>query len=170
MYKVAFWLFLLICAFRFFPAQGDDFSFRMGMGMNQQAPTGSIKIFSLREESHLFYSIHQAVDVGGWVDNLADTSWYADHNRKDSFYGKYMLGVKPGPQVGTYAKAFVGVAGLTAKDSQLGGHFQFSQDLALGVRDKRSFVEIGYTHFSSAGIYKPNKGRDFVLFGVGVTF
>ena len=141
----------------------DDYSFKMGMGLLDGAPTGQIKIFSLRKEDRLIHALHEAFEGGMWIDNVSD-------DRKSAAFAKYQLGVKPGSQTGVYAKAFLGVAAISAKDSQLGGYGQFSEDIGLGIRDSTSFVELGYTHFSSAGIFRPNKGRDFISFSAGVRF
>lgn len=156
-------LFFLIIMLSLRSTLAEDVSFKMGPGIVNGSPTGSVKIFSVRNEDHLFYAIHRAFEGGLWVDNISD-------NRKSAAFLKYSLGVKPGAEKGVYAKAFLGIAGISHRDSQLGGNFQFSEDIGLGIRDKTSFVELGYTHFSSAGIYKPNKGRDFLSFSVGLRF
>lgn len=137
-----------------------DTSFKMGPGISDDGVSGRIKTFSLRQEDYLAYGLHQAAEGGFWVDKT--------NEGKSSGFGKYQLGVKPGPTEGIYAKAFIGIAGITHTDQKLGGHFQFSQDVGIGVRDKRSFVDLSYVHFSSAGIAKPNRGRDFLVFSVGL--
>lgn len=144
-------------------ARGDDYIFKYGMGLSDQKPTGSIKLFSLRQESHEFHAIHSAMEGGGWLDNLGD-------GRKSAVFGKYQLGVKPGAEEGVYAKAFWGIQAQSTTDTQLGGILQFSQDAGIGIRDNTSLVEVGYSHVSSAGIFSPNQGRDFITLSLGVRF
>jgi hypothetical protein len=56
-----------------------------------------------------------------------------------------------------------GPAIITSPDAYLGGMFpQFSETLSIGFKDQRGRAIVGkYTHFSSAGFYQPNVGRDF---------
>lgn len=144
-------------------AQGADYAFKIGPGEHNGEFTGSIKIFELRREGHQIYAIHDALAVGFWVDNLGQ-------GRDGSSFVKYQLGVKPGQEVGFYAKGFIGVMAISHTDVLLGGHFQFGQDYGIGIRDETSFVELGYSHISSAGIYNPNTGRDFSTLTTGVRF
>lgn len=125
--------------------------------------TGAVKTFSLRKESYLGSKLKQAAETGFWVDN-------AGTGGKSSLFAKWAAGVSPGNETGLFGKAFVGVAGITHKDNQLGGNFQFTEDFGFGIRDKASHIAIVYTHFSSAGIFKPNKGRDFVTVEIGLEF
>lgn len=162
---VAFWTIAITLMFVFTSrhANADDVSFKYGMGLLDGSPTGSIKQFSFRDEHYLFYGIHSAGEGGLWVDNLGG-------GRKDAVFGKYQLGVKPGAETGVYAKAFWGVQLQSSVDSRLGGYAEFSQDAGVGIRDAFSFVEAGYTHVSSAGIFAPNYGRDFVTLSMGLRF
>ena len=48
----------------------EDVSFKMGPGLVNGSPTGSVKIFSVRNEDHIFYSIHRAIEGGLWIDNI----------------------------------------------------------------------------------------------------
>ncbi len=144
----------------------DDYSFKYGMGIVNGEKSGTVKMFSLRQESHLVHAAHLAYEGGLWVDNGPKSA-----GRKGSLFGKAQLGVKPGWQSsGLYGKAFWGVAGLSHTDSQLGGNLQFASDFGVGIRDGSSFIGIGYVHLSSAGIFKPNKGRDFMQLELGVSF
>jgi hypothetical protein len=115
-------------------AKADDYSFKYGMGLFNGEKTGSIKIFSIREESRWVGPLYTAREAGLWVDNISD-------DRSGAAFGKYQMGVKPGPDYGLYAKAFWGVQLQSSTDSQLGGIAQFSQDAGLGLRDETSFVD-----------------------------
>lgn len=142
-------------------AKADDYSFKMGMGLVEGSPTGQIKTFSLRKEEHVIHALHLAKEAGVWVDNVSD-------DRKSAVFCKYQLGVKAGPETGMYAKAFLGGSIQSSTDSQLGSNLQFAEDIGFGIRDRYGFVELNYSHHSSAGLSKPNKGRDFFSFLVGI--
>jgi hypothetical protein len=161
------WLFVVLAALFFCSnwARGDDHSFKYGMGLINGERTGTIKAFSLRQESHLIYAAHTATEVGLWTDTGRA------QGRKGSAFAKGQLGVKPGwTSIGLYGKAFWGLQLQSSVDSQLGGIAQFSQDFGIGIRDESCFVGVNYTHVSSAGIWKPNKGRDFMGLEMGITF
>lgn len=56
------------------------------------------------------------------------------------------------------------LAGITSPDSQLGGYFEFNEDVSLGLRDKKgSGIALQYNHLSCASFCSPNLGRDFVI-------
>lgn len=144
-------------------ARADDVSFRMGMGILNGERTGAIKTFSIREEQHAIGPIHTAYEGGLWTDTGSS------QGRRSSAFALGQIGVKPGAERGLYGSAFLGIAGITHPDSQLGGVGQFSENFGLGIRDGSSFIGVDYRHLSSAGIFKPNKGRDFLVFSVGVS-
>jgi hypothetical protein len=165
--SVGFWVAVIIAALFFCSnmAKGDDYSFKYGMGLINGERTGTIKAFSVRQESHFIYALHTAREGGLWTDTGSA------QGRRGAVFGKGQLGVKPGwDSVGLYGKAFWGVQLQSSTDSQLGGLAQFSQDAGIGIRDETSFVGINYTHVSSAGIFKPNKGRDFLGLELGIIF
>lgn len=156
-----FWTIALTTLFCY-TSRADDYSFKYGMGLLDGSPTGNIKQFSFREERHEFYAVHSAAEAGLWVDNLGG-------GRSSAGFAKYQLGVKPGwDGDGVYGSAMWGVSVQSSTDSQLGGYAQFSQDAGIGLRDETSFIQLTYTHFSSAGIFSPNRGRDFLTLSLGV--
>ena len=71
-----------------------------------------------------------------------------------------------------YISGFLSAGFLTAKDGHLGGPFQFSQDVNVGFRALESDIRIGltYKHISSAGLYKPNLGKDLIGLGLFIPF
>jgi len=87
-----------------------------------------------------------------------------DHRRgaKDSYFGFVGLGIQPefGP---VFINFFQNIGGITTIDKYLGGHFQFNEELGLGVKDQRTKVAMSlfYSHISNAGIRQPNMGKDF---------
>ena len=66
-------------------AKADDFSFKMGPGLVEGTPDGSVKTFSLRREAHIFYGVSHAQEAGFWVDNVGQ-------GRASSAFGKWQLG------------------------------------------------------------------------------
>jgi hypothetical protein len=70
-----------------------------------------------------------------------------------------------------YASCFVSGGFLTRKDGYLGGPFQFSEDLSVGYKSEDNIrFGINYKHISSAGIYRPNRGKDLVGIGFSIPF
>jgi hypothetical protein len=120
-------------------------------------------MFGLRREAYSLYGVYLAQEVGGYVDNSGE-------GRKGAAFAKLQIGAAPGPEIGVFAKAFVGPCLISSKDVLLGGYGQFCSDLGIGIRDRTSFVAIGYSHISSAGLARPNKGRDYLLGEVGLRF
>lgn len=89
-----------------------------------------------------------------------------DHRKgaKDSYFGFVGLGIELFPQAGSfYVNFFQNIGGITNIDNYLGGHFQFNEELGLGIKDQRTRTAIGlfYSHISNAGIQTPNMGKDF---------
>lgn len=144
-------------------ARADDHSFRMGMGIINGERTGEVKTFSVRREEHQVYGVYSAYEGGLWTDTGRAAG------RKASGFGLGQIGIKPGSEEGLFGAAFLGLGGISQTDSQLGGHFQFVENIGVGIRDGAGFVSIDYRHFSSAGLSKPNKGRDFLVFSIGVS-
>ena len=105
--------------------------------------------------------MYQAMELGGYTDNVGT-------GRSSSLFATFQVGVKAGPEVGFYGKAFLGAGGITTTDSLLGGRFQFMEEVGFGIRDTKTFVEWVYCHVSSAGISSPNQGRDFIAVGAGI--
>lgn len=142
-------------------ARAEDYSAKFGPGIVNNETNGGTKMFGIRREEEIMDGVTDAVELGGYVDNLGD-------GRKGAAVLKAQLGVRPGQKEGLFGKAFFGPCGITSTDSQLGGNLQFCTDVGLGVRDKDTFMSIGYAHISSAGIFMPNHGRDYLLFEMGV--
>lgn len=140
-----------------------DYSIKGAAAVVDNVLTGDSKYFAVRREGYVFYGVHDAMELGGYVDNRGGGA-------KGSVVAKYQLGVNPGAEEGLYAKGYLGPCLISSKDTVLGGRFQFATDLGIGVRDSYSFVGLGYGHISSAGIASPNKGRDFVYMEAGLRF
>lgn len=82
--------------------------------------------------------------------------------RKDSFYGALSWGYRVHLPLGLFASAFFGPGFITHPDTQLGGRFQFFHDVNVGVMQDGFGMGLGFRHLSSAGLNRPNIGRDFL--------
>jgi hypothetical protein len=162
---VIFWIIALTVLFFITSrnARAEDWGVRFGPGFEGQQLTGATKAFGLRREEELMDGIYDAVELGGYVDN-------SGHGRKSAGVVKLGVGVKPGPEVGVYGFGFVGPCGISATDTYLSTGFEFCTDIGLGVRDRKTFMSAGYSHISNAGIKLPNRGKDWAIFSIGVTF
>lgn len=96
-------------------------------------------------------------EAGGWFDKRDDLG------RKSS--GFFTQSIGPYTEaVGMYGEIPIGIAGITNTDTMLGGHFQFTQSVGFGFKGSNEMkLGVEYKHFSSAGIYPINFGRDFFL-------
>jgi hypothetical protein len=136
---------------------------KYGIGVFNTADygTASTKVFSLGYVGELFGPFINQVELGLFADS-------SGHDRKSSGFGFYSIGteVNPGYLV---IRSLWGVGMITSPDSMLGGNFQFTQDLLIGVRDnKKNMIGLVYKHISSAGLELPNKGRDFLTIQVEI--
>lgn len=118
------------------------FTYQKGLDIGQQV---SFDMFILKGEG------------GFWVDNSDRPG------ATGSGFLQTSIGIEPtaGP---IYANFFQGVALITHPDTVLGGNGQFVEDVGLGIRDQKTHEAIGifYKHISSAGLERPNLGRDFI--------
>ena len=145
-------------------AHGDSF-FRYGVGVFDSAQYGraETKSFSLGYEEQWFGPIIRQMEAGLFADE-------GGNGRKSSGYANYSIGVEANPGY-LVMRSLWGVGAISTPDSMLGGWFEFNQDLLVGVKDdKGNMIGLDYKHMSSAGIYDPNKGRDFLLVHVEIPF
>lgn len=112
------------------------------------------KFFNMGYRDSLILDLSHQAEIGLWTDA-------AGHGRKGSGYVAYMIGVEvDNPAI--LARFMAGPALITSPDAYLGGVPQFTEALSLGIRDRRGrSMSAKYQHFSSAGIFQPNVGRDF---------
>jgi hypothetical protein len=162
---VIFWTIMLTILFHY-TARADSLGIKYGLGIIDGGPTTQVKTGAVRyeEESLEVYPLVLAAEVGLWTDTGKA------RGREGSAYTAWQVGLRPHSEH-VYVKSFVGVCGITHRDSQLGGFFpEFKEDFGLGFQDRDSFVGLDLGHISSAGIWSPNKGRDLVTVEVGVRF
>lgn len=68
--------------------------------------------------------------------------------KTETFFGYYLMGP----------------ALITSTDSKLSSVLQFSHDIGGGFKDKRGVaLDLSYRHFSNAGLWPPNYGRNFII-------
>jgi hypothetical protein len=132
--------------------------FKYGVGVFKSANRSAVEVKTIsvgRQRPLGYYMIYQ-YEVGGWMDTRDDAG------RKSSGFANVATGINLniGPM---YAQSLWGVALITNTDSYLGGHEQFNEDLAIGIKDWRGVgLGINYKHISSAGLWQPNMGRDMM--------
>lgn len=143
-------------------ALAADYSVKFGPGVTSEGPTGTTKTFGVRREAYHFYGLYSAMELGGYVDN-------GGNGRRGAGVGKAQVGVKPGPVTGLYGFGFFGPCGITTTDTQLGSNYQFATDVGVGIRDSMTFMSVGFSHISNAGLKLPNRGKDFLIFSIGVS-
>lgn len=130
---------------------------RYGVGVFEDMGTASpTKAFSLGYEEDWFGPFVRQCELGLYADPRGSDG------RRSGGYGFISAGVevKAGYLV---LRSLWGLGAITHPDVRLGGPFQFAQDALVGVRGlNNNVIGINYKHISSAGIYSPNMGRDFV--------
>lgn len=136
---------------------------RYGVGVfnSSGASQTAVKSFSVGYEERWVGPIIHQYEIGMYSDPSGE-------DRKSSGFGFYSLGVETNPGY-FVARSLWGIGAITTPDSMLGGWFNFAQDFLIGVRDDRGcIIGLNYKHISSAGIYQPNRGRDFVVIHVEI--
>jgi len=134
----------------------------LGMFHNGYPGPANVKFGQIGHRDRLGLGFFNQYEGGGWVQvNVGD-------GRKSAGYVADQVGVEV--DNGAVIRLATGPALLSTTDSYLGGHFQFTEDLFMGLRDSRTTTAIGfkYKHFSSAGLEMPNRGRDFG--GIEISF
>ena len=109
----------------------------------------------------LYNGFYWHLTGGYWKDNSTDPT------RKSSAY----FSTGPGLLVDlnpVEIRNSVGLAAITNPDGYLGGSFpEFNEEIYVGLRDRHgNGIGVKYDHISSAGIYQPNIGRDFIMLEV----
>lgn len=129
-----------------------------------QEGLGGSKTLYIAYQDKLSGSFIYQTEGGFWIDNVGK-------GRKSSG----LLGISAGINVQAgyvFAQALTGPSYITDSDSILGGPLQFNNDVAFGIKDpdNGNTFGFGYKHVSSAGLYKPNSGRDFIMFRVSIPY
>lgn len=146
---------LLLCT----TVYADEFSFSYGLGVGESAVNSmaETKVIEFSYREMVWSPLYFNYEGGMWLDD-------AGGGRLSS--GFFSIGPGYLVDLGCFEiRNAYGLAYITQPDVYLGGSFpQFHGELYAGIRDKDgNGIGIKYNHFSSAGIYQPNVGRDFVL-------
>lgn len=132
----------------------DTFNLKYGLGA-LHGKQSAMASFGYQRQIHK--SLAHQIEGGLWVDRF----------RSNSGFASYALGMHL-ERGFMYGETMHGVGFITHKDSLLGGKFQFFHDLGIGVLSKDgSTFGIQLKHVSSAGIHKPNIGRNFFAIKAG---
>ena len=126
-------------------AYATETSFKYGMGLIEQRPTGSAKTFTIeRNDSILLYDdLRYNYQLGVNPDSGKQ------YGRKTSGMIATQLGVRP-RSGNTYIEGYWGPCLITSPDSQLGGPFQFKMDAGIGVIDENSLHSYFFCWYTQA--------------------
>jgi hypothetical protein len=99
-----------------------------------------------------------------------ELGWFMDisGHGKSSVFAAPLVGVRSGSRVGPEVHLAMGPGYLQNPDEVLGGHFQFSLEGGIAMRDENFSIGVVWKHLSSAGFNMPNRGRDFITAQVRV--
>ncbi|MCM0604568.1 MAG: acyloxyacyl hydrolase [Xanthomonadaceae bacterium] len=152
------WVLVLLCVSHIAQASPNrDFSFKYGVISDNGpifafAPT---KFFAVAARDDLWVFTQQ-LELGFISDpstpGMASPAFVSHaigfETKTETFFGYYLLGP----------------ALISGTDSKLSSILQFTHDLGAGFKDKRGIaVDISYRHFSNAGLWPPNNGRNFIV-------
>lgn len=160
-------LILFLISSSVFADQGGVYS-KLGVGTFNSAKdsTAEVKTVAIGIDtvSPFSKSLRVQHEVQGWLDSRGDIG------RKSGGMLSSSLGVVVNPGY-FYVSTYVGIGLKLPNDSYLGGPIQFVESVSIGVRDERgSHFGLFYQHISSAGIFRPNVGRDFIGVRTGISF
>jgi hypothetical protein len=137
---------------------GDDQMFLdggVGVFNSGKKSLSETKFVSIGNQEDLWGPFKDRVSLGGWLDN-------AGGGRSSSALVAGQLGFEVNSN-GLVGSLFSGPALISTPDVLLGGHFQFQDNINLGIQDKSgNYIGVEYKHLSSAGLEMPNIGRDSI--------
>lgn len=164
LFEIVFPIFIMVVAMGVClhsASAGTYIGYGVGVGHSAEHGATETKVLNLGYRDDLFLGLSYQMEVGYFND-------IAGNGRKSSAWVGPSLGV----EVNAYPltlRQMIGPSFLSTTDSYLGGHFQFNNDLYVGLKDKQDrSIGVNYKHLSSAGIYQPNIGRDLILVQVGL--
>lgn len=140
--------------------QGIIAKYGLGLGAPDQSSIAENKFISLGYQSHFNGSYSSIFDYKYEFGVWSDVSHKA--GRKSNGFLSASVGLEP--DLGwLYLNSFFGLAAVATTDSTMGSVPEFVEDIGAGFQDnKKRRMGVGYKHFSNAGIWAPNKGRDFI--------
>jgi hypothetical protein len=146
-------------------AQQDQMLIDGGVGVfnSGKSSLSETKMVTLGLQEDLWGPLKDRFVVGGWLDN-------AGNGKSGSALLSYQIGFEVNEN-GLVGAVFTGPTLITETDSLLGDHFEFMDDLHLGIQDRDSnYIGIMYRHLSDAGISSVNIGRDIIGLELRVPF
>lgn len=133
----------------------------LGIASSAKDSVAECKFFNLGYREDLILGFSHQYELGFFTDSVGN-------GRVGSAIGAYMIGIEVNP-LPIVLRSMSGVGFISEPDIYLGGHFQFHHDLYVGMKDSfGKSLGINYRHISSAGLYQPNLGRDFVSIQLGI--
>lgn len=136
-------------------SHADDYvDLSLGLFKNSYPTFNNVKFIQIGHRDYIYSGIFTQYEGGGWVQqDVGD-------GRKSSGYAAGQVGIEADGPIAV--RIAFGPSLITTPDSFLGGMFQFTSDVFLGVQGNNgNTIGMKYKHFSSAGIEMPNAGRDF---------
>lgn len=140
-------------------AMADEGFVGYGLGVFHGADDflGQSKYINLGYRADLGAGIYWQTKVGAWGEGGPDLT------RKGGGFGSTGVGLEIDLQP-IELRGGGALATITTPDSQLGGYFQFNENMAVGLRDKRGAgIAVEYDHISCGSLCSPNLGRDFII-------
>lgn len=131
-----------------------------GLGLNDSQSQTKYGEFGYEEQTPYMYDYR--FGVGSFLDKSDKPG------NKDSVYTHLTVGIQP--RIDPLRLAyFIGPALISSPDNRLGSYLQCAHKFIVGFKDFRgASISFVYTHFSNAGLKRPNLGRDFL--GIQVQF
>ena len=145
------------------PVQADSIvKYGLGVGSSAKNSNTEVKTISIAYQENAFGPIIYQLEGGIWTDSRSDVK------RKGSGFGDAGIGFNIDAG-NLYCQTVVALAIITDTDSMLGSHFQFNNDLAIGLKDRDgNSIGLNYKHISNAGLVSPNIGRDFIMMRLAI--
>lgn len=142
--------------------RADDGTFwKLGIGLDDKI--GTTKLLSGGYQGYLIGIFDYQLEAGAFQD--------AGNSVGIVGFGGASVGISVKSTSGVYAKVFAGPSLITNTDDRLSSILEFNDDIELGIRDSRNVcLGLDFKHFSNAGLFPPNIGRDFLLLKVQIPF
>ncbi len=150
---------LLVPITKSLAADTDKLFIQAGVGVahpDKEASQDKSRIIEVGAE-RMFKVFDARLGIGGFTDKTEYPG------ARPSVFTQAQIGLSIRPKDGgLYASIYFGPGYISNPDSLLGGHFQFVEQLSIGLCDSRGVrLSIFVKHFSNAGIEQPNLGRNF---------
>lgn len=139
-------------------------SFKYGVGLNDgEFPDTAVKTLGIAGQGALDDLLDFQSSMGLFINNRSGLG-------PTYYLTPFSLGLKTkGP--GLFASYFVGPSLITQTDQRLSSILEFENNFEVGIRDYRgASLGLNLQHFSNAGFWLPNFGRDFFTIILTIPF